>query len=172
VIELDRLQQLRGIVNERLHDLENGQEQTAIEHLYSVSLLCGLIAMKRGLHVEVCQCAGLLHDLWLYCQLPLKPGEHQRHAEFGGVEARGILESIGEYSADEIDLICATIHNHNDKNLIHGEYDEALKDADALAHYLRNSAYDRKYKYEGRHVKILTELGIAVAPTIESPSES
>jgi uncharacterized protein len=156
----DRFERLAEIVFEKLHSVNSRQLDLAILHLYGVAILCSLIAMKRTLNNEICKSAGILHDLWLFLNVPLTPNEHQKHGVYGSIRAREILNSMGTYTNDEIDRICTMIYFHNDKNVVNGEYDEVLKDADALQHYLNNSEYDKKYPYNGRQLKVLNELEI------------
>ena len=157
----DRFEVLKKIVCEKLRSASNGQVDLAILHLYGVSILCSLIAMKRGLNAEICKSAGILHDLWLFLNMPLSPAEHAKHGMYGSDEARELLKSMGAYTDIEIDTICTMIDRHNEKNVIDDEYDEVLKDADALQHYLNNSEYDKKYRYNERQIKVLDEFGVA-----------
>jgi len=161
----DRLESLSGAVYNKLASLQTVETVTwsyiYMEHLANVSILAALLARKRGLDAELCQAAGLLHDLWLYEKgFPMTPEEHRMHGEYGSVLAREMLGENGGFSGDEIEIICRAIFNHNYKDAEHGEYDELLKDADAFAHVLKNTAYDRKYQYHGREKKVLDELGL------------
>jgi uncharacterized protein len=100
---VERFELLRKIVSDRLRNCKDKHNQDgANQHLYGAALLCGLIAMKRSLDAEICKSAGLLHDLWLYCNLPLSIDEHQKHGEYGSAVAREILTGMCSYSSDEI----------------------------------------------------------------------
>ncbi|CAG7618117.1 HD domain-containing protein [Paenibacillus allorhizosphaerae] len=158
----DKFELLRHAVRSKLQTFTNDQEHPASQHLYGVSIFCGLIALKRGLDADICKSAGLLHDLWLYRHLPLSVDEHRKHGEYGSIEAREILQSIGSYTECEIETICTMIFRHNDKHIIQDDYDEVLKDADALTHFINDSAYDKKYRYYGRHRNVLDELGFTL----------
>ncbi|MCK5757837.1 MAG: HD domain-containing protein, partial [Clostridiales bacterium] len=105
--------------------------------------------------------AGILHDLWLYCNFPLERDVHKIHDEIGSRMAEEILESSGKYSKDDINLICRMIFRHNKKDETDGVYEEVLKDADALQHYTNNSDYDKRYNYHGRIEPLLDEFGIS-----------
>ncbi|MFA6947591.1 MAG: HD domain-containing protein [Eubacteriales bacterium] len=137
-----------------------GNQRKAIIHLAGVADLCALIALRRGLDPELCKCAGLLHDLWLYISFPVTGDMHRRHGYFGAAHAQDILASLELFTQDEIDRICEMIYNHNDKNLTHNIWCEALKDADALEHYLNNSDYDKRYRYGDRIDRLREEFGI------------
>lgn len=127
-------------------------------HFFGVAMLCGFLGLKRGLDFEVCKCAGLLHDLWLFRNFPLDKDTHKKHGYNGSDLAKGILNENGGYSEEQIEIICRMIYNHNDKDIVHDEYSETLKDADSLEHYLNNSGYDKKYNYYGRDKKIFDEF--------------
>jgi len=127
-------------------------------HLEEVAILCRLIGLKRGLDTEVCRCAGLLHDIWLSKQeFPLAFDSHSKHGYEGSDMARDILKQNGGYSDEQIDIICRMIYNHNDKNILHDEYSEALKDADVLQHYLYGDAWYGDTRLE-RGAKVAEEL--------------
>jgi len=127
-------------------------------HFFGVASLCAFLGLKRGLDMEICKCAGLLHDLWLFRNIPLDKDTHKKHGYIGSDFANGILNENGGYSEEQTEIICRMIYNHNDKDIVHDEYSETLKDADALEHYLNNSGYDDKYNYHGHDKKILDEF--------------
>ena len=141
--------------------LKKSNNHGAILHLDGVAMLCAFIGLKRGLDVEACKCAGLLHDLWMYRHgFPLEGDLHGRHGYLGSELAREILIENGGYSDEQIEVICRMVYNHNDKNDVHDEHSEALKDADALQHYLNGSNYDKRYNYYERDKKIFDEFVI------------
>lgn len=125
-------------------------------HLEEVAILCRLIAVKRNLDEDICQCAGLLHDIWLAFQtFPLEGNLHGKHGHYGSEVAKEILEKNGGLSDEKIKIICEMIYNHNDKEILHDEYSEALKDADVLQHYLNE---DKWHRYSERGRKTASEL--------------
>lgn len=73
-----------------------------------------MLAMKRNENVELAAIAGLLHDIY------------------------SLLCSIGSFARDEIDKISQAIYNHSDKDDTGALFDEILKDADVLQHFLYN----------------------------------
>jgi HD superfamily phosphodiesterase len=119
-------------------------------HFFGVAMLCGFLGLKIGLDIEICKSAGLLHDLWLFINIPLDGDMHKKHEYIGSNFAKRILNENGGYSAEKIEIICWMIYNHNDKDIVHDIYSETLKDADSLEHYLNNSGYDKRYDYKGR----------------------
>ncbi|MCL2774393.1 MAG: HD domain-containing protein [Oscillospiraceae bacterium] len=128
-------------------------------HFYGVASLCAFLGLKRGLDMEICKCAGLLHDLWLFLNVPMDIDTHKKHGYLGSDFSREILNKNGGYSEEQTEIICRMIYNHNDKDIFHDEYSETLKDADVLEHYLNNSG-DENYKYYGRDKKIFDEFMI------------
>jgi len=157
---INRFEDIKKIVFETIHQLKNEQLKNGWFHLSSVASLSGLLALKRNLNSEICQTAGILHDLWLYCKLPLELEVHKKHDEDGADFAEAILKESSMYNPEECELICRIIGSHNKKDEEHGEYEETLKDADALQHYINNSDYDQRYNYHGRIKPLLEELGM------------
>lgn len=109
-------------------------------HLYGVGMSAALIALKRSngrIYAELAQIAGMLHDYVTY-----QRNDNTDHAHACEPIARDILSDCGEFTEDEINLICTAIYNHSDKNTVDGEFDEILKDADVMQHWLRNPMED------------------------------
>jgi HD superfamily phosphodiesterase len=130
-----------------------------ITHSDGVAVLCVLIGQKRGLNCDICRCAGLLHDLWLYNHgFPMTKEFHSQHGYKGSELARELLQKNGGYTSDEIEKICTAVYHHNDKDDIHDEYSEALKDADIMQHYLNGSGYGQKKNKHGRDKKVFDEF--------------
>lgn len=123
------------IVDSILLNISNKElRKEAIIHLYGVSQLATFIAIKRGLDFELASIAGLLHDLYRY-QYP----DGFNHAKSGAIVARKLLEREAILDGHEVDLICQAIAYHSQKDVTHTPFDEVLKDADALQHYLQNT---------------------------------
>lgn len=131
---MNRLEQLRQVIDEIVrHNPDPEQVRCGFVHLYGVSAVCLILALKRGLDGEVCAAAGMLHDIWNY-QVSACP----EHGQLGAVEAEKILRALGSFSEAEIRAICDAIAPHSDKGTIDGEMAELLKDADVFQHYLYN----------------------------------
>lgn len=156
----NRFEDIKKIVFEILQERRNSELKNGWFHLSSVAALSGLLANKRTLNSEICQTAGILHDLWLYINLPLDKEKHKVHDELGASYAKNIIQESRLYSETECALIVKIIRSHNKKDEKHGDYEEILKDADALQHYINNSDYDKRYNYYGRIEPLLEELGI------------
>ena len=127
-------------------------------HFGGTAMLCAFLGLKRDLNVEICKCAGFLHDVWLFSHFPLDVELHKKHGYLGSDFAGKLLRENGGYTAEQIEIICRMIYHHNDKDAIHDVYSETLKDADALDHYLNNSGYDKAYNDHGRNRKVLDEF--------------
>lgn len=124
-------------------------------HLYGVSATCSLLALKRGLDPQLAAIIGMLHDLSTY-----QSGNSIDHAELGAAAAAQILTDAGDFSLAELSIIESAIAHHSDKVSIHSPYDELLKDADVLQHYLYNTDFPLSMVKQKRLTNILEELGI------------
>ena len=124
-------------------------------HLYSVSQTCALLAVKRKQNVELAAIAGLLHDIYAY-----KTGSRTDHAHQGAALAREILESLDQFSGEEINMISGAIYRHSDKDVVDSPFDEVLKDADVLQHFLIMPLAEAVPHEAARAVKLKEELGI------------
>ena len=133
---MDRLEQLRQVVDQIVRNNPDPEEaRCGFVHLYGVSVICTLLALKRGLDPELCAAAGMLHDVAYYAT-----GEDQDHAARSAVEAARLLSALGSFSADEISAMCAAIAGHSDKAATGDGIAEVLTDADILQHYLYNTS--------------------------------
>ena len=127
---LDRLEYIRSKIDIRLSQMDEDSRKYAIIHLYGVSQYASMLALQRGLDVELSAIAGMLHDIAQY-----QENIYQGHAERSGILAKELLMNTGMFQPDEITIIVQAIHHHSDKTNRHGPYDELLKDADVLQHY-------------------------------------
>jgi uncharacterized protein len=154
---MNRLEQIREVVDNILMEQTNLEERRCgyYVHLYGVSSTCSLLALKRGVNIELCAISGMLHDISSY-----KTGDSTEHAKLGSIEARKILNEIKCFSQEEIDIICNSIFSHSNKQGIGNAYDEILKDADVLQHYLYNTNFLINENEKDRLDILLKELGI------------
>lgn len=153
---MNRLEEICKIVDSVLMGQTDLEERRAgFIHLYGVSSLCSMLALKRGQNAELCAVAGMLHDISSY-----KIGYSTDHAKLGSIEARTILKDTNFFDEKEIDIICRAIYYHSDKLGIGEVYDEILKDADVLQHYLYNTNYPVNEKEKDRLSNLFKELGI------------
>jgi uncharacterized protein len=153
---MNRLEEIRKLVDNILMKQSDFEERRCgCVHLYGVSATCGLLALKRGLNVELCEIAGMLHDISSY-----KTGCYVDHARLSSIEAREILNETDYFSNEEIDIICSAILSHSNKQDIDNPYNEILKDADVLQHYLYNTSFPIKKNEMDRMNVLFEELGI------------
>ena len=153
---MDRTERVRGVVDEILRGQPDEEEgRCGFVHLYGVAQACALLALKRGLDAELGTIAGMLHDLWTY-----KTGDQTDHGRRSAVLAREILSGLGCFAESEIAIICEAIAHHRTKGEVHGAYDELLKDADVLSHYVYNTLLEPIEKEQARLAPVRRELGI------------
>ena len=103
----------------------------AYVHLHGVAECARLIAYRRGLNDELLSVAGLLHDIYAYTK-----DNQKDHARYASEQARSILKESKLFKKKEIDKICTAIFFHSNKSDKHSKFDEALKDADVLQHFV------------------------------------
>lgn len=153
---MGRLSELRNLVNDELEKIPDPKTRTgAIAHLYGVSLAASIIAKKRGLDPELLSMAAMLHDLHAY-----KSGSYDDHAHKGAELAGKILEELKLTSAGETEAICSAIYHHDDKLIVDGPMDEALKDADVIHHCVNDLSKPVKEKERARYESLCKEFGM------------
>lgn len=115
-----------AIVRKKLKKMFDGAIDS---HLEGVAHQARHLAVKRDLDPELCEIAGLLHDI----ARELDPG-CDKHGQRGAEIARKFLKDI--LPEEQIETVCAMIKHHTKKDALHGPYEELLKDADVLDHVL------------------------------------
>ena len=153
---MNRLEKVRKVVDNILIKQSNINERhCGYIHSYGVASNCSLLGLKRGLNSELCAIAGMLHDISRY-----KNGSDLEHARLSSLDARKIMNEIKSFSDEEINIVCSAISKHSNKQDIDDYYDEVLKDADVLSHYLNFSRFQVQEKERDRLNKLFKELGI------------
>ncbi|MGX8680306.1 MAG: HD domain-containing protein, partial [bacterium] len=112
-----------------------------------------LIARKRHLNEELLCMAAMLHDLHAY-----KSGSYKDHAHLGAKLAREILDELALTNEEETNIICEAIYHHDDKLVIDGVMDEALKDADVIDHCFKDTSKKVKEKEQSRYDALVEEF--------------
>jgi putative nucleotidyltransferase with HDIG domain len=154
---MGRLKDLRKYVDSELNKLEDADKRnSAIAHLYGVSLAATMIAKKRGLDTELASMAAMLHDLYAY-----KSGSYDDHAHKGAYLARQILSELELTNEAETEIICSAIYNHDDKLEIDNPMDELLKDADVIHHCMNDISKPIKDKEKSRFKNLCDEFGMS-----------
>ncbi len=98
-------------------------------HLENVILHSMHLCKNRNLDEKLVAAIAMGHDLG---RTHLNV-HGKKHAKAGSKLMKKLLKD-SEFSDDEKAIICDAILHHNEKNKIHNEYDELIKDADSLAH--------------------------------------
>ena len=93
----DRLEILRNEMDKLI--FASNHPRKYFSHLYFVSFSCTLLALRRGLNVEIASTCGMLHDI------ANVNGSSGDHALKGAEEAKEILKTINLYSEEEINII-------------------------------------------------------------------
>ena len=110
---------------------------------------------NRNENVELPMIAGMLHDI-----SSNKTMDTRDHAHKGAMIAGEILDSIGTFTDQEIDVVCDAIYHHNDKGKTHPPFIEVLIDADVLQHYLYNPFFAVSEHNKERLDKLKNEFGL------------
>ena len=153
---MSRLKELRKYVDAELNKMEDEEKRnSAIVHLYGVSLAATMIAKKRGMNWEIASMAAMLHDLYAY-----KTGSYDDHAHKGAELAGEILKELKLTDESETEMICSAIYHHDDKLVTDNPMDEVLKDADVIHHCMNDMSKDIKEKEQARFDKLCKEFGM------------
>ncbi len=153
---MGRLKDLRKIVDRKLLAVEDTDKRnSAMVHLYGVSLAAALIARKRGLNDELACMAAMLHDMAAYLS-----GSYDDHAHRGAELAREILAELNQTTEEETEVICSMIYHHDDKHVIDSPMDELLKDADVIHHCFHDLSKPVKEKEQKRYNALVKEFGL------------
>ncbi len=132
-------------------------------HLENVILHSMHLSKKRNLDEKLVMAIAMGHDLG---RTHLKI-HGKKHAKTGSKLMKKLLKD-SDFSEEEKRIICDAIEHHNEKNKIHNEYDELIKDADSLAH--RDDgilAEDNKYEQSRIIASECDLLEMAFAPVFE-----
>jgi uncharacterized protein len=139
-----RLNLVQEIITNRIREIPNKNREVplvwSIMHMYTITQLAKILALKRNLNPELAGLLCVFHDIHT-----LHTGEHRDH----GLKAEPyIKEIIGEYNErwgselgyvteDETVQIVDSLAVHSDKlAIVDDPYTELLKDVDSLDAYL------------------------------------
>ncbi len=151
---MNRLEQIRTVVDGCLLTTANQDDlRCGFVHLYGVSATAALLARLRGLDEELAAIAAMLHDLASY-----ESGDADEHAGRSAARAVEILKGLGGFTEREIACIESAIAHHSDKEMLHGSYEELLKDADVLQHDLYNSSFPPDPHHKDRRERLRQSL--------------
>lgn len=157
--EFEKVRMVRAVVGSVLQEQEDDAlRRSGYIHLYGVSEMSTLLAARRGLDVVTASVAGMLHDIYT-----CRTGLQLLHAASGAEGARVILRDLGVFSPEEQQRIHSAILRHSDKARVDGSYDELLKDADVLQHYLYDPTQSFPPAAAERIRNVAAELGLPAA---------
>ena len=152
-----RLDMVRQRVDEMLLAIDDDNYRRAgYVHMYGSGFAAAIIALKRGHnteYAELANIAGILHDYISYENREL---DNHDHAHLCEPIVRKLLIDLKIFADSEIEMICSAVYNHSDKDDIDSEFDEIVKDADVMHHWLRNPA-EQPFSNEIERVKKLSE---------------
>jgi len=129
---MNRIEIVRKFVDDMLLNKKDAWDRRcAYVHLYGVSLVCGLIAKKRGANIELAIMTAMLHDLYSYKTegVPLIEDKVVKAGKDADV-AREILDKLNITTPDETNDICNAVCYRGTGD--YSELGEILLDANLL----------------------------------------
>ena len=145
---MERIKEIQAHMDHVISQIpDTGERRCAYVHLYGVSQACALL--------ELAAVTGLLHDIYAY-----STGDRKEHAHKGAAMAKEVLLSLGSFSMEEIDMISRAVYRHSDKETVDSPFDELLKDADILQHYLFNPLSEVPGREAARLTNMKKELDL------------
>lgn len=127
---MKRYHTLKDVFFKTLEKSSSGiYKQKAYFHSIQVTQICMMLSKERHLDIELCAIIGLFHDYSQFIRL-----SSFNHAKYS---SEMIYELLLQYpfTEEEINIIVTAIKNHSDKENIHDDYSELIKDADLLVKY-------------------------------------
>lgn len=156
---MDRIKAVQEQIDAIIENMGTPQgRRAAAVHTYGVAQACALLARKRGLDVELCTVAGLLHDCATYAT-----GDPAWHAHRGAELAGRLLDAAGLFTLEERGRVCGAVYFHSGKDARHDPFTEALVDADVLQHCLGAPLTPPAPGERARFAALCRELGLGGA---------
>lgn len=161
---------LSGLLSEMKDLTDDGRDlpiRWHIMHMYSCSQLAKLLAMRRGIELELAGIAAALHDLGA-----VMTGKRDRHAEVAATYVRDFLNryhtefgtTLPPITEEETDRILMATVRHSEKDTVSKDpLVELLKDVDSLDGYLHGVKTDGARLERCR--RTLRDLGAALEET-------
>ena len=117
------------ILSSHLHDSERESSMVwELKHSSGCCQIARILAQKRNLHIELCEVAAILHDIYVIVH-----GGYTDHAKLGAPIAEKILNELGGFSIQEIGTITNAVAHHSQKEIYSDDpYSELIKDADVF----------------------------------------
>lgn len=165
-----RLNGILALIQSKIQKLtEDGREMPlswSVQHLYSTSQLAKLLALKRGIDVELAGLACAFHDIY-----SVLTGLYADHGPKAATYVREIAEEYNEkcnrdfpeISEQEIQQIVKAIAEHSDKISVSTDpLAELVKDVDTIDSYLHGMTTTAAGGRLHRAKKAFQELGISL----------
>lgn len=145
-----------SIVNEK-------QRQEACINLNGVSHFASMLARRRGQNQELAAIAGLLHNYY-FCKTGV--------SDFPGFNSadtvRPLLRELNIFSEEELTTILRAIFYYEDRSVVHGPYEEIVKDAYVLQFYFQDTDCVLKWEDARRLRNVFRELAIPEEDIVEA----
>ena len=165
-LNVDRVKKLLCMLYDEMKGLSDDGRDIPIVwnvmHMYSSSQVAKIIALRRGMDIELASIAATLHDIAVVVTKKTKD-----HAENAEKYVRNAIEKFNNYpwestekiTDEEAEIIINAISQHSRKEIYSDNpFVELLKDVDSIDRYLHG------IKSEGAYLercnRVLAELGI------------
>lgn len=165
-LNVKRVKRLLSMMYEKMRAMDDeGRDlpiRWSVMHMYSSSQLAKLVALRRGMDMELASIAATLHDIAV-----IITKKKEMHAE---VAEQYVRREVSEFntingdlfpkiSKEEEDFIINAISKHSDKETYSSDqFVELLKDVDSLDRFLHGIRSEGAYLE--RSLRVLGELGI------------
>ncbi len=152
----ERLELVRELIKEMINGIENpARKQEAYVQLSAVSDCASKLAARRGQDAEIAAVAGLLHGYYFY-----KTGIQSFPGPNSADTVRPLLRATQSFSNEELNVILRSVFYQEERQRIHGPYDEIIKDSILVQRYFDHSGNALSLADIHRLQKVLVELGI------------
>jgi uncharacterized protein len=167
--ELSRSEKIQKKVVQLILNMNDNESESSIiwelKHSAGCCQIGRILALKRGLDIELAEIISILHDIYAIIN-----GKYKDHAKKGAIIAQKMLEESNEFSDKEIEIIVKAIEKHSQKEIYSDDpYVELAKDVDVLDcslyensenYYIIHKPNKIYQEYKTRVTKVRKELGI------------
>jgi uncharacterized protein len=165
-MKVKRLNKILEMLFEEMNVLINeGRELPVIwnvMHLYSSLQVAKIVALKRGLDIEIAAIAAALHDVAV-----IVTKKTEDHAKNGEKYVREIIHDYNQVitndklkiTDNELEIIITSVTKHSEVEIFSEDsYVELLKDVDAFDKYLHGIETEGYFLMRSK--KVIEELGL------------
>ncbi len=129
---MNRFEYMKDIFFKMVEDQCFGiMKQKSYFHSIQVMTICQQLSLKKHLNLELVSIMALFHDYSQYVY-----HSSFQHALKSAQATKDIMLQSNLFSDEEINCVYQAILHHSDKDKIHDDYSELLKDGDIIAQYL------------------------------------